>query len=335
MLSKSQVLVAEREDSPEEKSAPRRLTTDSPKKDILQIAPDCLSPDYTFIAKKLRAIIKGTYVVKAEGDDEVNEQDEKEDKEPYAFSPEEIALLIKDKQERRAIDARVVVGNFAALISKLHRERIARVGVFPRRIQVAYKRADKNEEDGEEFEHWTSLDILLTEDRLKVFYFDTAGDWKNLTVLKRAVMLHPNAEITICDDVEDEGKQLAVQKDGESCSIFTVDNIFHMSKIPDLHNQVDSKRVQDPDYPNVYSLDPRYLPPVLVRNAQSNGFINSWIAFNQDRLHEPVNKKGHNLSQHVKSHSVFFPPNKKMVNAGIQHKQLKYASRLQRIKNRS
>lgn len=276
------------------------------------------SPDYTFIAKELRAILKGNY-----------QKDSSDDKESYALSAEDMQLLINDKKKKRNIDARVVVGNFASLINKLDRERQRNEGNFPRRVQVGYKRANL---EGKEYDHWTAVDILITKDQLKVFYYDSAGDPSNLTMLKYTVMSIPNSEITICDDVEVENKLLAVQKDGESCSIFTLDHIFRMSEIVDLHEQVDKHRVQDSDYKNVYSLDPRHLPPVLVRNAQSNGFIKQWEQLNKDRLKEPVNKKGHTILDYVKFNSVLYPPAKKNINAGIQKKQLKYSERLQKLR---
>ncbi len=216
-------------------------------------------------------------------------------------------------------------------MAQLHHDRLQAAEPFTRRLQVAYKR-DGLDETGQEYDHWTALDILVTETQLNVFYFDSAGDPRNLDVIIHAATNLPDTQLTLCEDVEVDGKSLAIQKDGESCSIFTIDHIFHMSKLEYLHEHVNRYREQDTNYASgVYNLDPRHLPPVLARNSQSVGFLKSWSEKNPALLQKPVDKKGHNILDYACSHFVFYPPINKHINTGIQHKQTRYAARLQKM----
>ncbi len=281
------------------------------------------SPDYTFIAKDLRAIVKGI--------DHLGRAPEGEH-EPYVFSPEDLVQLIAHKKRTRPIDAHVVVGDIEHFIAQLHQDRLLSRGSFPRRIQVAFKRAGLDEY-GEEYGHWTAIDILLNEDCMNVFYLDSVGDPRNLNIVISAVMSCPNTELTLCEDIEIDGKSLSLQKDGESCSIFTIDHIFHMSKLDNLHQLIEQYRVKEVGDKEIYCLDPRNLPPVLARNSQSTGFLKSWVEKNHDRIHDVVDKKGHAMLDYVQSHCVFYPPIKKYINAGIQHKQIQYTARLEQLKS--
>ena len=282
------------------------------------------SPDYTFIARHLRAI-----VLKTDQDGRAREVDQ----DPYVFSTEELTQLIEHKKRTRFLDARVIVGNFELLVSQLHEERQSGVGAFPRRIQIAFKRAGLDE-GGQEYDHWTAIDILLTRDCMNVFYLDSAGDPRNLSIIVDATTRHPDTELTLCEDIEVNGRSLAVQKDGESCSIFAIDNIFHMSKLPELHDHVNLYRVKDLSYEDkpIYCLDPGDLPAMLVRNAQSDRFMGRWMGRNTDKLEVAVDKKGHNIRDYLRIHSIFYPTIKKEINAGIQEKQIKYASRLNQLR---
>jgi hypothetical protein len=277
------------------------------------------SPDYTFIAKDLRAIISDT---------DINGRASLDDARPYAFSPDDLKRLIQLKNLTRNIDARVLVGGFQNLMGQLESERINEVGTFPRRIQVAYKRDDKDL-NGNDYEHWTAIDIFLTLEGIKVFYFDFSGDPTNFELIINAVGKFPLIELTVCEDIEIDGKSLAIQKDGESCSIFTIDSIFHMSKLENLHKHIEENRIKEPGGKLLYSLDPRKLPAVLVRNAQSASFMLSWMELNSDKFNDKVDKKGRNILEYVESNSVFYPKIRKHINSGVQAKQLKYTDRLE------
>jgi hypothetical protein len=278
------------------------------------------SPDYTFIAKHLRAIVKGTDVDGHAPDDDVV---------PYVFTADDLRRLILHKKKTRMIDAHVLVGGFDAFLQQLHDERRLNLGVFPRRIQVAYQR-DGLDTDGLPFEHWTALDILLTQEQMHIFYLDSAGDDRNLNIIIEDSMKYAQTELTLCEDIELDGKSFALQKDGESCSIFTIDHVFHMSKLHDLHDHVVSYRTPDAitSHTHIYSLDPRRLPAMLVRNAQSESFLREWFSKSAREFTKPVDKKEHNIIEYTKLHGVFYPPARKNINAGIQRKQLKYAARL-------
>lgn len=299
------------------------------KKSVLTVDVDArvearttASPDYTFISKDLLQVIRN---------------DDNDEKYPnYGFSAEELALLIEDKKKKRpSFNGVVIVGHFAKWISQLQKERINRIGNFPRRLQAVYKRADRTE-DNEDYNHWSAIDILLTEQMMKVFYFDSAGDLSNLTNIIRAVKTQSNTEITICDDVKeiinDEIKYHAIQKDGESCSIFALDFIFQMSKMPDLHDKLASIRIWNEEE-GYYEVDPRKLPLVLIRNAQSNTFIQQCMNENKNALNLPINKKNQTLSDYLKTHGVFYAPAKKNVNAGIQRVFLTFSKRITRERN--
>ncbi len=283
--------------------------------------------DFAFMSKKLKVVLLKKNSDNKEADD--REMDDKKDEEDvhYAFSPEELRLLIKDKQKKRPLDAHVVVGGFARFMSQVHEDRVNRKGKFPRRIQVAYKRGDKDA-DGLEYEHWTAIDILVTANKTHVFYLDASGSEFNLDIIQRAVVLHPDTELTICEDVEVAGKSIALQKDNESCSTFTLDHIFHMSKLADLHQYLNAVRTADPDHANVFHVDPRQLPPVLVRNAQSMTFVKQYLADHKEWEGVKVDKQGRTLMQYVNKHMLFFPEAGRDVIGSIQHKQIQYAKRI-------
>ena len=287
---------------------------------IIEPRTDNPSPDYTFIAKQLRAISQDTF-------DDGWALDS--DQEPYAFTAEELRQLIALKQRTRFLDARVLVGDFESLIHQLHEERLACQGPFPRRIQVAFKRDGLDESD-QEYDHWTAIDILLRHDSMGVFYLDSAGDPRNLDSIVNATINHTDTELTLCEDIEINNRSFAIQKDGESCSIFTLDSIFHMSKLHDLHDHVMHYRVPDHSFKGkpVYCLDPGDLPPMLIRNAQSDSFMKRWMDRHPDKLDVVVDKKGLNIGEYLKRHSIFHPTIKKEINAGIQHKQMAYSLRL-------
>lgn len=173
------------------------------------------------------------------------QQDETESKiiTKHGLSSSELTELIKLKNKKRTIDCRIILGDskgnaIKTLIKTLQNERDEeneqnkeneeKIKNFSRRLQVLYKLKP------DDSLHWTTLDILVTEKNIKVFYLDAAGDSSNLSSITTGVLACDNTELTYC-----EGR---LQHDHVSCSIFAVDHAFHLSKEKSAHNQFDAIR---------------------------------------------------------------------------------------------
>jgi hypothetical protein len=240
------------------------------------------------------------------------------------LSPDEIKQLIARKNRKRPIDCRVILSDFKSFISNLQKESSEKASILPRRVQAVCCLQESDQEDAPN-QHWSALDILITSDKMQVFYLDGAGDSKNYKHIVPILSSMPNVELTCCEE--------KLQHDTESCSIFALDHVFHMSKIPNLHAIIDAGKKADTEnsLPNVCVFNPINLPPSLVRNAQSLRFITNYKAAHPEEAKEVLNKKGQTLMDYVLAHSMFYRPKNTTVNLGIQYKQIVYKNRLRSV----
>ncbi|WP_237758050.1 hypothetical protein [Legionella oakridgensis] len=121
-----------------------------------------------------------------------------------------------------------------------------------------------------------------------------------------------------------------LQKDSSSCSIFCIDQAFHMSKIVDLHAQLAQVKKQDPKHKARLHVDPFDLPPVLVKNVQSVSFIGKYLTKHPEYEHLIINKKGQTLREYAASHYVTTADG--TIAGAIQYKQQRYRTRVNKSK---
>ena len=275
------------------------------------------SSDYTFIS----AFILSTLNEKSQED--LSRESQKSLNNAYALSAQELKLFFLKKHN----DCHVITGNFEQLVNQIVTLLKNSKEQIPCRIQIAYKRNDIDFETGEEYQHWSSLDVSVTKDKIDILYLDSAGDPSNIDIAIEIAQTLKNVELTICDDFSPKYQPSAMQKDGESCSIFTADLILQMKKINDLHERIDSHRIFN-EKENYYDLDPRKLPPILLRNAQSITFLTQCIDENEECATYRVSKRGELLMEYVARHTIFCPLVNKDVNAAIQAKQIAFARKV-------
>lgn len=159
-----------------------------------------------------------------------DDQSDSTQKVKYALSVTEIEDLIIDKNKKRKIDCRVILDdvtgkNFKAF---LQQQQINQKECKDQRIQILYKL------DSDDSDHWTTLDVLVTKTKIQIFYLDSAGDPRHVIPISFAVLAFENTELTYCED--------QIQHDGESCSIFSMDHAFHLSKIQTIHTTIDESK---------------------------------------------------------------------------------------------
>ncbi|WP_131782489.1 hypothetical protein [Legionella gresilensis] len=274
------------------------------------------SPDYTFISAFILTKLNET----SQGD---LRESQKSSNNAYALSAQELKLLFLKKNN----DCHVITGTFEQLVSQIVTLLKNSTEQMPGRIQVAYKRTDIDLETGEEYQHWSGMDVSVTTDKIGILYLDSAGDPSNIDIAIEIAHSLENAELTICDDFSLKYKPSAMQKDGESCSIFIADLILQMKKINDLHERIALHRIFN-EKENYYDLDPRKLPPILFRNAQSIIFLAQCIDENEECATYRVSNKGELLMEYVARHTIFCPLVNKDVNAAIQAKQIAFARKV-------
>ena len=229
----------------------------------------------------------------------------------FRLTREDIELLIANKKKKREINCHVINGETPCSVSNFL-ENIIKNG--QKRTQLIFKIASS--------EHWSTLDIQREEDgTLKIFFLDAIGHTTNL----------PEVDV-FCYQHEFELTQSmgGVQKDFSSCSIFCMDHALHLSKIPDLHEQLSLVRTKEPKKGLTYSVDPIDLPPTLVKNAQSTSFIDKYLNKHPEHLSAKINTKGQTLKEYTESHQVIV--DSQTVYSAVVYKQARYRKKVNQDK---
>jgi esterase/lipase len=229
----------------------------------------------------------------------------------YRLTREDIEILIVNKKKKRAINCHVIDGAVPCSVSDFL-ENIVQKG--QKRTQLIFKVATT--------EHWSTMDILRHENgTLSIFFIDAIGHKTNMPEV-----------VAFCDVHQFELTQSlgGIQKDFASCSVFCADHAFHMSKIPDLHEQINAVRTKVPGSNLTYEVDPMNLPPVLVKNVQSTGMIKNYLQKHPEQGATPLNKKEQTLINYAESHHIMIE-GQKIYNA-VGYKQSKYRKRINQDK---
>ncbi|MDI1351697.1 MAG: hypothetical protein PSV35_02845 [bacterium] len=229
----------------------------------------------------------------------------------YRFTQEDIQVLIDRKKVKRPINCFVIDGSKPISV-KNFLEQIRLNGQH--RTQLIYK-IDSTE-------HWSTVDIQRdVEGRLSVFFFDAIGHTTNLSEFVEYCLSY-NCELT---------KSMGgLQKDYASCSTFSVDHAFHMSKIPDLHKQLYQVRTKDQKSDKTFNVDPLDLPIVLVKNAQSIEFIAKYLQKHEEHESTKINLKEQTLKGYTQLHLATV--DKEQIAASITYKQSQYRKKVNRVK---
>ena len=156
---------------------------------------------------------------------------------------------------------------------------------------------------------------------MRIFFLDSIGHTTNLPQIVDFCRRHK---------VELTKSMGGLQKDFSSCSLFCTDQAFHMSKIADLHNQLDGVRTKDKKLGLTYNVDPINLTPVLVKNAQSSTFIEKYLQKHPEHESTTFNTKNQTLRDYVKAHQVKVADGN--VCSGIVYKQARYRERVNQDK---
>lgn len=180
------------------------------------------------------------------------------------------------------------------------------------------KKNIENVRDGTRFqlaiktgEHWTACDMLIKKGCPEIFILDAANTQSALAHLDEALnKIFPGMK-TYCyvpDQIIDptdprEVRDRLIQFDNTSCSFFTLDHIFHLSKVNVFQYLHEAKLKGLRSIPNYFKVNPENCPPQLAflfRNTQSWTVIDSLPNHLKTQV---VNKKGQTLLQSILSHS--------------------------------
>ena len=228
-----------------------------------------------------------------------------------ALSLNELTTLVEIKKLKRPINCYVIEEKTPFPLDELLNS-IAKEG--KERTQIIYKLSKK-------IRHWSALDVKRdSQGTLTVFLLDAPGNVRNENedAIKKYCEEH-KIKLIIA-----KGK---IQKDNFTCSIYSLDHVFHMSKMIDLYEQLDKVKVQDPKIPYFYSVSTLDLPPVFLKNAQSTTFLKDYLERHPEAENIVINKKGQTLSEYVKSHQRINESGK-VIPEGIIYKYKQYISRI-------
>lgn len=259
--------------------------------------------DLAAVVKKKKNEIKFLATLRVFSLSAVTIEHSETDENRYRLTKKDIEILIENKKKKKELNCYVIEGE-KPLSLDLFFENIAKSGAT--RTQLIFKVSGT--------EHWSAMDIHRDkEGKLKIFFIDAAGSYYNQPAVL-ALCRKEKIEVTFCMD--------GLQKDFFSCSIFSVDHAFHMSKIPDLHEQIDRVKVKSSILDYVSTVAPIDLPPVLVKNVQFKDFLEQYLAKNKKYETVKINKKGQTLREYIESHK-----NIEEMDA-IEYKQKKYREKI-------
>lgn len=234
-----------------------------------------------------------------------------QDAQRYRLTKNDMDMLIANKQQKREINGHVIDGNNPCSVTSFL-ENILKNG--QKRTQLVYKITGT--------EHWSVLDIQRNEnDTLSIFFLDSVGLTTNLPKIEEFCSKH-QIELTLAMG--------GLQKDFSSCSIFSIDHVFKLSKIADLHEQLRELRTPKPNSQNTFEVNPMDLPPELVKNAQSSTYIKSYLQKHQEYETTKINKKNQTLFAYAEAHQV--QVDNQQINRAINYKQSQYRNKINQIK---
>ncbi len=229
----------------------------------------------------------------------------------YRLNKNDMDLLIAYKKEKHELNCHVVDGDHPCSITNFL-ENILKNG--QPRTQLVYKIKGT--------EHWSVLDIQRKENgTLSIFFLDSIGHVTNLPPVVAFCTQH---------QVELTKAMGGLQKDNSSCSIFSIDHAFQMSRITDLHNQLSTLRKPSPNFKNTFEVNPMDLPPELVKNAQSSSYIKAYLEKHPGHSTTKINKKNQTLFAYAESHNVLLDEQK--TYRAINYKQVQYRKKINKIK---
>lgn len=250
------------------------------------------------------------------------------DVEEQRFSTTQLMRLIEMKKKKRFLNACVVIGEhqfyktiYLAMLNVNEDHPIAR-------SQLLYRNRDS--------QHWTAVDIEISflKKVISIYAIDAAADLRNYLKIREILFTLISDEHHYCIELTSTAGGL--QKDHHSCSIFSLDHVFHFGKVADLHAYLGLYReivpVRTQDALNAryqrYQLAAEKLPPVLVKNAQSLRFLHEYCTLHPEASHSVMNAKGQTLITYVAAHSRFFT--NVLQNKAIEDKYEHYLKKLMR-----
>lgn len=225
-----------------------------------------LSPEYKEYQKKLEAFMQ-----------------------EYILSPDEMRTIIKEKEANNVSGRELNCSVFDNMKRSDFKEYFNNLinncdSLAGRRFQVIFQSEE------EPYYHWSAADIFVKKDEIEIFHFDTLtapyaplrGGSNGNELEEFLKSLGSKIPIKLIDSyTEVKDKKVNIQNDSESCSIFALSSGLTMSKIANLHDEVQSKSVREKESKeknNVtrYSVKTKDLPANLLRNAQSYSVINDY-----------------------------------------------------------
>ncbi len=162
--------------------------------------------------------------------------------------------------------------------------------------------------------HYLAGDLEVVGDRARVFIMDSAPS--NSSARKWAALIeeHFPGKNRVYD------YPFGIQKDRDSCKVFTLDAVNHLANLPDLFADLEAHSAQS--WKNLYHLAEHKLPPALMRNVQSLTQLKSYLDNNPEWAQLRFNKRKETLAESVARHTVTRtqPQGSKQFNEAILHK---------------
>ena len=257
------------------------------------------------VNRKIRTIVNGAILRQHD----LNKERAPTQSDPirYRMTREDLEILIGLKKQKRELNCHVIDGTTPCSVEDFLTNLIKN---GPERTQLIFKKTGS--------EHWSVMDIQRDKKgKLKIFFLDAIGEQKNLAVVLDFCRRH-NIEISSA-----MGK---LQKDYSSCSIFSIEHAFRMSKMTDLHQQIDKIKKKSPNAKFGFDVDSADLPPILVKNAQSATFIQEYLKKHPEHEETKFGRKGLTLRQYVDMHQRVVGETR--VPGAIRDKQERYRNKI-------
>jgi hypothetical protein len=170
--------------------------------------------------------------------------------------------------------------------------------------------------------HWTAFDIQVVDGNLNIFCLDAIGNSSAEDATYEFLKNFPQAKIyfyksdLFFDIIRYEFRQRAIQYDNFSCSRFTLDHLFHLSRI-DLFTIFEKQNLEKIGPISVVSTENLTGPLASIfRNTQSWAVLNSLPSEMQNQV---INKKGQPLLESARAHSKMIGG--KLLNQSIEYKK--------------